>query len=197
MIWPEALIDRNIKCMELPISTIFNNFHTLIGLLVFSSIKWFERFILKMKYFLSWKHGHWTNRARGQNWRKIPQYRQILPIPVHHLQWNAFFRYNSPINLHCVRSFGWAPGKTWAMQYAAFFWPKLCTNPYLLFNYLFFSPPIPLFGPNLPGPQITWKWALHTDKLSIKCHLWAYLKAGWLNVQDLGPAIHNSEGSHW
>ena len=34
------------------------------------------------------------------------------------------------------------------------------------------------FSPNLPGPQITWKWTMHTDKLSTKCHLWAYLQAG-------------------
>ena len=24
---------------------------------------------------------------------------------------------------------------------------------------------------NLPGPQITWKWTMHTDKLTTKCHI--------------------------
>ena len=47
----------------------------------------------------------------------------------------------------------------------------------------------------LPGPQITWKWTMHTNKLTTKCHLCVYLQAGWLNVQDLGLAIHHSEGS--
>ena len=28
--------------------------------------------------------------------------------------------------------------------------------------------------PNLPGPQITWKWTMHTDKLTPKCHVYAY-----------------------
>ena len=23
----------------------------------------------------------------------------------------------------------------------------------------------------LPGPQITWKWIMHTDKLTTKCHI--------------------------
>ena len=23
----------------------------------------------------------------------------------------------------------------------------------------------------LPGPQITWKWTIHTDKLTTKCHI--------------------------
>ena len=23
----------------------------------------------------------------------------------------------------------------------------------------------------LPGPQITWKWTMHTDKLTTKCHI--------------------------
>ena len=36
---------------------------------------------------------------------------------------------------------------------------------------------------------------MNTDKLSTKCHLCAYLQAGWLNVQDLGLAIRNCEGA--
>ena len=57
------------------------------------------------------------------------------------------------------------------------------------------SPPVPFFSPNLPGPQITSKWTMHTDKFSITCHICAYLPARWLNVQDLGLASHDSEGS--
>ena len=57
------------------------------------------------------------------------------------------------------------------------------------------SPLVPYFNPNLPGPQITWKWTMHTDKLTTKCHLCAYLQARWLNVQDLGLATHDIEGS--
>ena len=33
------------------------------------------------------------------------------------------------------------------------------------------SPPIPFFSPNLPGPQITWKCTMYTDKLTTKCHI--------------------------
>ena len=47
----------------------------------------------------------------------------------------------------------------------------------------------------LPGPQITWKWTLHTDKFTTKCHLRAHLQEVWLNVQDLELIIHDSEGS--
>ena len=36
---------------------------------------------------------------------------------------------------------------------------------------------------------------MHTDKLTTKCHLCAYLPAGWLYVQDLGLAIRNCEGA--
>ena len=36
---------------------------------------------------------------------------------------------------------------------------------------------------------------MHTEKLSTKCNLCAYLQAGGLSVQDLGLAIHNIEGS--
>ena len=57
------------------------------------------------------------------------------------------------------------------------------------------SPPVPFFSPNLSGPQITCKWTMHTDKLTTKCHLCAYLPAGWLYVQDLGLASHDCEGS--
>ena len=51
------------------------------------------------------------------------------------------------------------------------------------------------FNPNLPGPHITIKWTMHTDKLSTKCHLCAYLQAGWLNMRVLGLVIHDSKGS--
>ena len=57
------------------------------------------------------------------------------------------------------------------------------------------SPPIPFFSPNLPGPKINGKWTMHTDKFSTTCHICAYLPARWLNVQDLGLASHDSEGS--
>ena len=40
----------------------------------------------------------------------------------------------------------------------------------------------------LPGAQITWKWTMHTDKLTTKCHLCAYLQAGLHNVQELALA---------
>ena len=46
-------------------------------------------------------------------------------------------------------------------------------------------------SPNLPGPQITWKWTMHTDKLTTKCHLCAYLYALWLNGWD---PIQDSKG---
>ena len=36
---------------------------------------------------------------------------------------------------------------------------------------------------------------MHTYKLTTKCHLCAYLYAMWLNVWDMGLAIHDSRGS--
>ena len=52
------------------------------------------------------------------------------------------------------------------------------------------------FNPNLPGPQFTWKWTMHTDKLTTKYHNCLHTcKYGGFNVQDLGLAIHDSEGS--
>ena len=55
--------------------------------------------------------------------------------------------------------------------------------------------PSTFFSPNLPEPQIIQKWTMHTDKLTTTCHLCAYLYALWLNLWDLGLAIHDSEGS--
>ena len=52
------------------------------------------------------------------------------------------------------------------------------------------SPPVPFFSPNLPGPYITCKWAMHTYKLTTKCHFCAYLYALWLDMWDMGLAIH-------
>ena len=31
--------------------------------------------------------------------------------------------------------------------------------------------PSTFFSPSLPGPQITWKWTMHTENLTTKCHI--------------------------
>ena len=44
-------------------------------------------------------------------------------------------------------------------------------------------------GQNLPGPQITWKWTRHTDKLTQNVIFVSILASRVLNVWDLGPVF--------